>query len=52
MLGETVSASHFFVAVLLPGLALNLLLAYPLYGLARRLFPTPTRVRREVSPAV
>jgi rod shape-determining protein MreD len=52
MLGETVPASHFFVAVLLPGLALNLLLAYPLYGLARRLFPPPLRIRREVSPAV
>jgi hypothetical protein len=36
-----------------PSLALNMLLAYPLYGLCRRIFPTPTRVRRgEVSPVV
>ena len=34
MLGETVSPSEFFVGVLLPTLALNLLLAYPLYGSA------------------
>jgi rod shape-determining protein MreD len=53
MLGESISAGHFFAAVLLPTLALNMLLAYPLYGLCRRLFPTPTRVRRgEVSAAV
>lgn len=49
MLGETIPASRFFVAVLLPTLALNMLLAYPLYGLCRRLFPPPTRVRREVT---
>lgn len=52
MLGETVSASHFFAAVLLPALALNMLLAYPLYGLCRRLFPPPLRPRREVSAYV
>lgn len=52
MLGETISAAEFFVGVLLPGLALNMLLAYPLYGLARRLFPPPAKVRREVSPVV
>jgi rod shape-determining protein MreD len=53
MLGETISASEFFVGVLLPGLALNMLLAYPLYGLTRRLFPTPAKMRRrEVSPVV
>jgi rod shape-determining protein MreD len=52
MLGETLGASHFFAAVLLPGLALNLLLAYPLYGLCRRLFPPAVRIRREVSAAV
>jgi rod shape-determining protein MreD len=52
MLGSTLSAGEFFVGVLLPTLALNLLLAYPLYGLCRRIFPTERRVRREVSPAV
>lgn len=51
MLGATIAASHFVVGVLLPGLALNLLLAYPVYALARRLFPLPARERREVSLA-
>jgi rod shape-determining protein MreD len=53
MLGESMPAGEFFVQVLLPSLALNMLLAYPLYGLASRLFPSPGRARRgEVSPAV
>jgi rod shape-determining protein MreD len=52
MLGSTLSAGHFFVAVLLPSLALNLLLAYPLYGFCRRLFHTEPRERREMSPVV
>lgn len=52
MLGETVSASEFFVGMLLPTLALNLLLAYPLYGLSRRIFPVAPRERREVIPVV
>ena len=52
MLGETVSASEFFVGMLLPTLALNLLLAYPLYGLCRRIFPVAPRERREVIPVV
>ena len=52
MLGSTLSASDFFVAVLLPTLALNMLLSYPLYALGRRVFPVSPRVRREVSPAV
>jgi rod shape-determining protein MreD len=52
MLGSTLSASDFFVAVLLPTLALNMLLSYPLYTLSRRVFPVTPRVRREVSPAV
>lgn len=53
MLGESISAGHFFAGVLVPSLALNMLLAYPLYGLCRRIFPPPTRVRRgEVSPVV
>lgn len=51
MLGSTVSASVFFVAVLLPTLALNMLLAHPLYGLCRRLFAAHA-LRREVSAAV
>jgi rod shape-determining protein MreD len=52
MLGSTLSAEEFFVGVLLPTLALNLLVAYPLYGLCRRIFHAEPRERREVSPAV
>ena len=52
MLGETVSASEFVLGMLLPILALNLLLAYPLYGLCRRIFPVAPRERREVIPVV
>ena len=52
MLGSTISAGEFFVGVLLPSLALNLLLAYPLYGLCRRIFQPEPRERHEVSPAV
>jgi rod shape-determining protein MreD len=52
MLGSTISAAEFFVGVLLPSLALNLLLAYPLYGFCRRIFQPEPRERREVSPAV
>jgi rod shape-determining protein MreD len=52
MLGSTLSAGQFFLAVLLPSLALNLLLAYPLYGLCRRLFQTEPRERRKMSPVV
>jgi rod shape-determining protein MreD len=52
MLGSTLSAGHFFVGVLLPTLALNLLLAYPIYGACRRIFPAERPERREVSPAV
>jgi rod shape-determining protein MreD len=52
MLGETVSAYELFVGMLLPTLALNLLLAYPLYGLCRRIFPVTPRERREVIPVV
>jgi hypothetical protein len=37
--------------VLLPTLALNVLLAYPVYRLAARLFPVPARDPRKV-PAV
>jgi rod shape-determining protein MreD len=49
MLGTAVPASEFFVAVLVPTLALNVLLAYPLYALVRRLFRPPVRSGREVS---
>ena len=53
MLGSTVSASQFFVGLLLPSLALNMLLAYPTYGLVRRLFPPLSRERRvEVNASV
>jgi rod shape-determining protein MreD len=52
MLGTTVSASELFVGMLLPTLALNMLLAYPLYGLCRRIFPVARRERREPVPVV
>ena len=52
MLGSTLSAGQFFLAVLLPTLALNLLLAYPIYGLCRKIFHAPPAAHREVSPAV
>lgn len=48
MLGLTVPASYLFLGVLLPTLALNMLLAYPLYGLCTRIFPPQVpRIRRE-----
>lgn len=48
MLGLTVPASYLFLGVLLPTLALNMLIAYPLYGLCARLFPPRMpRIRRE-----
>jgi hypothetical protein len=52
MLGSTIGAVTFFVGVLLPTLALNLLIAYPLVGLVRRVFGVAPRPRREVSAAV
>lgn len=52
MLGETIAASQLFLGVLLPSLALNMLLAYPLYGLCARFLPPNVGIRREVSPAV
>ena len=39
MLGETLPVTDFVFGVLLPSIALNLLLSFPIYGLARRLFP-------------
>jgi rod shape-determining protein MreD len=52
MLGETVSAAELFGRVLLPTIALNLLLAWPLYRLCRRLLPAAPRTRAEVTVAV
>ncbi len=52
MLGETIPASQLFLAVLLPTLAFNMLLAYPIYGLCARALPPRLVVRREVTPAV
>jgi rod shape-determining protein MreD len=49
MLGDTVPVSHVLGPVLLPTLALNLLLAYPVYRLAARLFQTSLPARREAS---
>jgi rod shape-determining protein MreD len=52
MLGTAIPASQFFAAVLLPTLALNILLAYPLYVLVRRLLHPPVHGGREVSALV
>lgn len=52
MLGLTIPGSQLFLAVLLPALAFNLLLAYPLYNLSARALPPRLVVRREVNPAV
>jgi rod shape-determining protein MreD len=49
MLGFSLSPSDFFLSVLLPSLALNMLAAYPVYGLCRRALPTRPRVRGAVS---
>lgn len=48
MLGASIPASELLGAVLLPSLALNLLLAIPVYRLLRRLFPVTERERSEV----
>jgi rod shape-determining protein MreD len=52
MLGTAIPASEFFVPVLLPTLALNVLLAYPLYALVRRLLRPVVRGGKEVSALV
>ena len=52
MLGLSIPASQLFLAVLLPGLAFNLILAYPLYALCARVLPPRLVVRREVKAAV
>ncbi len=49
MLGQSAPAATVLGGVLLPTLALNLLIAYPLYRLCRRIFPVTPRVRREVA---
>ena len=49
MLGQSAPATTVLAGVLLPTLALNLLIAYPLYRLCRRVFPVAARVRREVA---
>ena len=52
MLGVTIPASQLFLAVLLPTLAFNMILAYPVYRLCARLLPPRLVFRREVTPAV
>jgi len=52
MLGLSIPASQLFLAVLLPALAFNLILAYPLYVLCARILPPRLFIRREVKPAV
>jgi rod shape-determining protein MreD len=47
MLGQGAGAGELLVQVLLPTLALNVLLAYPLYQLTQRLFPSSAREQRE-----
>jgi rod shape-determining protein MreD len=49
LLGQSVPASELFGRVLLPTLALNVLIMYPVYRLTGRLFPVAQRDRREVS---
>lgn len=48
MLGQGASAGELLVQVLLPTLALNVLIAYPVYRLTQRLFPAASRERREL----
>jgi rod shape-determining protein MreD len=50
MLGQSVPAGDLFGHVLLPSLALNVLIAYPVYRLVGRLFRIDERDRRE--PAI
>ncbi|MDQ4082145.1 MAG: rod shape-determining protein MreD [Actinomycetota bacterium] len=47
MLGQGAPASALLGEVLLPTVALNVLLAYPVYRLCARLFPVARRERRE-----
>ncbi len=50
MLGQSVPAAELFGHILLPTLALNVLIAYPVYKLVGRIFRTDERERRE--PAI
>ncbi len=52
MLGQGVSAADLVGQVLVPTLALNLLLAYPVYRFAVRVFPVPGGDRREATAGV
>jgi rod shape-determining protein MreD len=47
MLGQSAPAGELLGGVLLPALALNVLLAYPVHRLNRRLFAQPEREARE-----
>jgi rod shape-determining protein MreD len=52
MLGQGVSAADLVGQVLVPTLALNLLLAYPVYRLSVRVFPVAGSERREATAGV
>ena len=47
MLGQSVPAGELFGRVLLPTVALDVLIAYPVYRLGRRLFAAPAREPKE-----
>ena len=49
LLGQSVPASELFGRVLLPTLALNVLIMFPVYRLAERLFPIAQREGREMT---
>ena len=49
LLGQSVPASELFGRVLLPTLALNVLIMFPVYRLAERLFPVAEREGREMT---
>jgi rod shape-determining protein MreD len=52
MLGSSLAAGQFFLAVLVPTLALNTLLAYPVYRLTTKLFGAAAAPPREVTAGV
>jgi rod shape-determining protein MreD len=49
LLGQSVPAGELFGRVLLPTLALNVLIMFPVYRLTERLFPVTPRERREAT---
>ena len=49
LLGESVPVGTVVGRVILPSLALNLILAVPVYALCRVIFPPPERREREVA---